>query len=48
MLKKLKDILNTYTDDELEELELWFGSTVEIKEICIDALSIDLKSNKEQ
>lgn len=47
MLKKLKDILNTYTDDELEELELWFDSTVEIKEICIDALSIDLKSNKE-
>lgn len=47
MLKKLKDILNTYTDDELEELELWFNSQVEITEICIDTYSIDLKSNKE-
>ena len=33
MLKKLKDILNTYTDEELKELDLWINSSYEVKQI---------------
>ena len=42
MLKKLKDILNTYMDEELEEMELWVNSSWEIDKIIIDDHSIDL------
>lgn len=42
MLKKLKDILNTYTDEELEDMDLWINSDVEIGNIIIDENSIDL------
>lgn len=42
MLKKLKDILNTYTDEELNHMELWINSRGKIEEIIIDDYSINL------
>lgn len=42
MIKKLKDILNTYTDEELEDMDLWVNSSWGISEIIIDSYSIDL------
>ena len=42
MIKKLRDILNTYTEEELEELDLWINSSVEVEQIIIDGYSIDL------
>lgn len=42
MLKKLKDILNTYTDEQLEDMELWVNSLWEIDKFIIDDNSIDL------
>lgn len=42
MLKKLKDILNTYTDSELEDMNLWIDSNVGIENILIDENNIDL------
>lgn len=42
MLNKLKDILNTYTDEELNELELWIDSTYKIEQIIVDDYNIDL------
>lgn len=42
MLKKLKDILNTYTDEELEDMELWVNSSWLIDKFIIDDHSIDL------
>lgn len=42
MLKKLKDILNTYTDEELKEIELYINSAYKIENILIDECSIDL------
>lgn len=42
MLKKLKDILNTYTDEELNNMELWIDSRGKIEEIIIDDYSINL------
>ena len=42
MLNKLKDILNTYTDEELKELDLWINSSYELKQIIFDDCSIDL------
>ena len=36
MLNKLKDILNTYTDEELKELDLWINSSYEVKQIIVD------------
>lgn len=36
MLKKLKDILNTYTDEELNEMTLWVNAYDEVKSIIID------------
>lgn len=46
MLKKLKDILNTYTDEELKELDLWVNSSYEAKQIIVDDYNIDLITNK--
>ena len=42
MLKKLKDILNTYTDEELKELDLWINSNYEVNQIIVDEYNIDL------
>lgn len=42
MLTKLKHILNTYTDKELEEMELWVNSDFQIDKMIIDEYSIDL------
>ena len=42
MLNKLKDILNTYTDEELKELDLWVNSSHEVNQIIVDEYNIDL------
>ena len=42
MLNKLKDILNTYTDEELNELDLWIDSSYKIEQIIVDDYNIDL------
>ena len=42
MLTKLKHILNTYTDKELEDMELWVNSNFQINRIMIDEDSINL------
>jgi hypothetical protein len=42
MLTKLKHILNTYTDKELEDMELWVNSSFQISKIVIDEDSINL------
>lgn len=42
MLKKLKDILNTYTDNELEELDLWIDSRTKIDSIWVEDYNINL------
>lgn len=36
MLKQLKHILNSYTDSELEEMELWINSSDTIKYILVE------------
>ena len=36
MLKKLKDILNTYTDEELNDMTLWVNAYNEVESIIID------------
>lgn len=45
MLKKLRDILNTYTDEELEDMTLWINDTAELKYILFDDDSISLITN---
>ena len=45
MLNKLRDILNTYTDEELKELELWIDSTYKIEQIIVDDYNIVLITN---
>ena len=45
MLNKLKDILNTYTDEELKELDLWIDSSYKIEQIIVDDYNIDLITN---
>lgn len=42
MLQKLKDILNTYTFQELEEIDLWVNSDYRVEQLIIDEYSIDL------
>lgn len=42
MIKKLKDILNTYTDNELEELDLWIDSRTKIDSIWVEDYNINL------
>ena len=42
MLQKLKDILNTYTFQELEEIDLWVNSNCRVEQLIIDEYSIDL------
>lgn len=45
MLKKLKDILNTYSDEELKDMELWVNSNGTVENIIIDDYSINLIEN---
>ena len=42
MIKKLKDILNTYTADELEELDLWIDSRTKVDSIWVEDYIINL------
>lgn len=42
MLLKLKRILNTYADDELEEIELWIDNKKNISLIAVEEDSITL------
>ena len=42
MLKKLKDILNPYTDNELEELDLWIDSRTKVDSIWVEDYNINL------
>lgn len=42
MLIKLKQILNTYTDGELFEIDLWVNSFSSVENIIIDENAIDL------
>lgn len=42
MLKKLKDILNTYSDEELKDMEFWINSNGTVENIIIDDYSINL------
>ena len=42
MLKKLKDILNTYTDNELEKLDLWIDSRTKVDSIWVEDYNINL------
>lgn len=46
MLKKLKDILNTYTDNELEELDLWIDSRTKVDSIWVEDYNINLITNE--
>lgn len=42
MIKALKWILNSYTDEELEDMSLWVDSYVNVTNILINNNSIDL------
>ena len=42
MLTKLKRILNTYTEEELNNMDLWINSDDRIEQILISDFSIDL------
>ena len=44
MIKKLKEVLNTYTDTELEDIDLWVNSDFKVESILIDGYSINLLS----
>ena len=45
MLKKLKVILNSYTDEELEKMDLWVNSTECAVAMLVDDNDIDLITN---
>lgn len=42
ILKRLKYILNSYTDKELEEIDLWTDNTNTVDVIAVDSNSISL------
>lgn len=42
MIKALKWILNSYTDEELDDMELWIDSYVNVTNILINNGNIDL------
>lgn len=42
MIIKLRDILNTYTDEELKDMDLWINSDNVVDSILIDKDSINL------
>lgn len=45
MLKRLKAILNAYSDEALEEMDLWVNSTECVTNLLIDSYDIDLITN---
>lgn len=45
MLKRLKAILNSYTDEELEKMDLWVNSTECAVAMLVDDNDIDLITN---
>lgn len=45
MLKRLKAILNSYTDEELEKMDLWVNSTECAVAMLVDNNDIDLITN---
>ena len=45
MLKKIKAILNAFTDDELEEMNLWVNSAECAVAMLVDDSDIDLITN---
>lgn len=45
MLKRLKAILNSYTDEELEKMDLWVNSKECVVAMLIDDNDIDLITN---
>ena len=45
MLKKLKAVLNAYTDEELEKMDLWVNSKECVVSMLVDNLDIDLITN---
>ena len=48
MLKKLKAILNSYTDEELEKMDLWVNSTECAVAMLVDDNDIDLITNSSE
>ena len=48
MLNKLRDILNTYTDEELKELDLWINSSYKVNQIIVDEYTIDLITEQDE
>lgn len=48
MLKKLKDILNTYTEEELEDMDIWIDCDTSIELIIIEEGNIVLITDKEK
>ena len=45
MLKRLKAVLNAYTDEELEKMDLWVNSKECAVAILVDDNDIDLITN---
>ena len=45
MLKRLKAVLNAFTDDELEKMDLWVNSTECAVAMLVDDNDIDLITN---
>ena len=48
MLKRLKAVLNSYTDDELEKMDLWVNSTECAVAMLVDDNDIDLITNSSE
>jgi len=42
VLKQLKGILNSYSDEELEDIGLWINSSLEVGYILVNKNNIDL------
>lgn len=42
ILKRLKYILNSYTDEELKDMDLWIDNSKNIEVIAVDDNSISL------
>ncbi len=45
MLKRLKAVLNAYTDEELEKMDLWVNSKECVVAMLVDDNDIDLITN---
>ena len=42
MIKKLRDILNSYTDEELKDVDLYVNLNEEIQVILVNEFCVDL------